>query len=378
MKGDPGDQGPQGNPGPQGEKGDQGDQGIQGVKGDTGDQGPQGPPGMYTAGNGISIGDNDDIINIGDTNAADDITIDSMAGGDVSGTFGDLQVEGIIGFQVDDNNVNSGEVFTFDGIEWKTRPIVNMLSSFLLGGDLSGQLPDPTVSGLLGKPISPPTANGLVLKSGSPNYFFGKATNWVDNGNGAVSLTGNAGTISVNADAGQLTLETIGLRENDDILEIWHNNGQFFNADISGIYPGQDTARQLGKGVLRWKEVWAADGTINTSDKRLKKNIAPLGSSLEKINALQPVSYQWKQGHNKTMLGFIAQEVQEVIPEAVVHEVFNDRDRTIARRNSNTPDTDIYGMNYDRLIPVMVKAIQELSSENEKLRQRIADIESKM
>lgn len=55
----------------------------------------------------------------------------------------------------------------------------------------------------------------------------------------------------------------------------------------------------------------------STSDYRSKKNVVPISSGIDLIKALRPVefSYNWS---NKTRLGFIAHEVAEVIPSAVI------------------------------------------------------------
>ena len=57
------------------------------------------------------------------------------------------------------------------------------------------------------------------------------------------------------------------------------------------------------------------------SDKRLKKNVCPVGSDnsiLDKVAKLRAVKYQWKNGKDeKTYLGFIAQDVEKVFPEVV-------------------------------------------------------------
>jgi hypothetical protein len=63
------------------------------------------------------------------------------------------------------------------------------------------------------------------------------------------------------------------------------------------------------------------------SDARLKKNIRPFGSSLEKVRRLQPVTFQWRAEeypergfNNETDFGLIAQEVEKVLPELVTED----------------------------------------------------------
>ena len=80
------------------------------------------------------------------------------------------------------------------------------------------------------------------------------------------------------------------------------------------------------------------------SDARLKKNIASLGYAVVTVNALRPVSYALKDGDGETEVGLIAQEVAEVVPE-VVREM--------------PGEEKLLSVNYDGLIPVLIKAIQE-------------------
>jgi hypothetical protein len=97
------------------------------------------------------------------------------------------------------------------------------------------------------------------------------------------------------------------------------------------------------------------DGTLTMvtvatpSDLRYKKNIHPLESSLEKVMRLKGITYEWNQeavhgaGFRKgSQIGFIAQEVEPVLPELV-------------QTDSNGYKT----MSYDKLVPVLVEAIKE-------------------
>lgn len=132
------------------------------------------------------------------------------------------------------------------------------------------------------------------------------------------------------------------------------------------VFPTFDGYR-LGTPTRRWSAVYAVNGTIQTSDARMKKGIADLRYGLKDLMQLRPVSFQWKDDSNgQQHLGFIAQETQQVIPEAVVQPA--EADSTL-------------GMNYSTLIPVVIKSIQEqqgeldtLKSSNEALQLRNADL----
>jgi hypothetical protein len=132
-------------------------------------------------------------------------------------------------------------------------------------------------------------------------------------------------------------------------------------------FPTADGYR-LGTPARRWAAVYAVNGTIQTSDVRLKKGISNLNYGLNELMQLRPVSFQWKDDNNGSQhLGFIAQETQEVIPEAVVQ--------------SEDPASPL-GMNYTTLIPVVIKAVQEqqsmvttLQAENESLQAQNATLQ---
>ncbi len=96
-----------------------------------------------------------------------------------------------------------------------------------------------------------------------------------------------------------------------------------------------------------------ASGTITPSDSRLKENISELNYGLKEILRLRPVSYNWKNEPNgKKVLGLIAQETVKVTPEVI---------------ELPQSEKDYYSMNYVQLIPVLIKAAQELNQKNESL-----------
>ena len=82
------------------------------------------------------------------------------------------------------------------------------------------------------------------------------------------------------------------------------------------------------------------------SDQRLKENIKEIPYGLKELELLRPVIFNRKHVKEKEMIGFIAQEVKRVIPEVVVGE----------------ESEDCYlAVNYDSMIALLVKAIQEIN-----------------
>jgi hypothetical protein len=111
-----------------------------------------------------------------------------------------------------------------------------------------------------------------------------------------------------------------------------------------------------------------ADGDIidgGASDFNLKNSIEPINYGLNCINQLKPVSYLWNDVNRKLDstipdIGFIAQDVMDVIPEAV-------------RSNG---DGDLQ-LNYKAITATLVKAIQEQNAHIKALEQRIINLENK-
>ena len=97
----------------------------------------------------------------------------------------------------------------------------------------------------------------------------------------------------------------------------------------------------------------------SASDYRLKENIETLPNGLDRLKQLKPVKFKWKE-HDYTSEGFIAHEVQEVYPDAVVGE---------------KDDEVMQSMDYGKITPLLVKAIQEQQTIIEDLKARIETLE---
>ena len=117
------------------------------------------------------------------------------------------------------------------------------------------------------------------------------------------------------------------------------------NASFGSVYVGS-----LGTGT-----VYSSSGTLtntNPSDKRLKDNITPITYGLNEVLQLNPVSFDWKNDNNKNkQFGFIAQEVQSVMPEAVIQGEY-------------------LGLEKDAIYTALVNAIKELKKEIDELKNK--------
>ena len=114
---------------------------------------------------------------------------------------------------------------------------------------------------------------------------------------------------------------------------------------------GNGRFRSIGSSASAGALHYTADGTLttNTSDRRLKTNILSLTNALDKVKQLRGVVYNWSENPTgDTRIGFIAQEVNDVVPEL-----------TFVNPNSSE---NYMGVHYDNVTALLVEAVKELSS----------------
>ncbi len=109
---------------------------------------------------------------------------------------------------------------------------------------------------------------------------------------------------------------------------------------------------------------------VNASDARLKKDVVNINDGLSKVMQLRPVTFNWKQEDypdinldDRNHVGFIAQEVEEVVPQVVSTAGDEMQTKSIA---------------YSDLVPVLTKAIQEQQAEIEALKAQNAMLTGKV
>ncbi len=156
----------------------------------------------------------------------------------------------------------------------------------------------------------------------------------------------------------------------------------YFEESDNAIIPNYNNVTSLGNSSYKFTSLWATNGTIQTSDARLKTNIQNLNMGLKEVMALRPVSYDWlnpAQG-DAGKIGFIAQEVEKIVPQAVVHEHVSDKQiEEIKAMHRVVPEVrDPYGMNYSEMIPVLTKAIQEQQALIEQQNAQIAKLQQQV
>jgi hypothetical protein len=197
-------------------------------------------------------------------------------------------------------------------------------------------------------------------------YFFGNA--------GSTRGQQYGGAITVDSEGGTSTYTGANMRifTNSSTTDRSANPQLHISyAGAVGIFTSSPTEVFDVNGNGRFRSVTAGTFSNNlnitstgvlttaTSDEKYKYNIRPLNYGLETLLQLKPVNFQWIEGEEED-LGFIAQDVAEIIPEAV---------------NTNWNSDLLF--RYESLIPILTKAIQEQQTLIKALEQRLLILENK-
>ena len=95
-----------------------------------------------------------------------------------------------------------------------------------------------------------------------------------------------------------------------------------------------------------------------SSDERLKDNITPIPDALNKVISISGNTFSWNENssHTGTDVGVVAQEIQKVLPDAVIEK-----------------DNGYLGVSYEKIIPLLIEAIKDLSHKVEVLEKQIGN-----
>ena len=171
------------------------------------------------------------------------------------------------------------------------------------------------------------------------------------------SVTYSAKTTSLTANAltKQVELSEAGMQAVFNATD--SSAGNYFRISDVGTTPSVSNFNIKSAGFfahygeLHVKGDIAGFSTALSSDRRLKKDIVDIEEDeIDDMDKLHPVTYSWKDDkHNKKHYGFIAQDVQKIYPHLTETKIMG----------------EYLTINYNELIPVMVKQIQNLKKELE-------------
>jgi len=206
----------------------------------------------------------------------------------------------------------------------------------------------------------------------SGNLLMGTTTPPSGYGGCYINGTGGGGFFTKTGSGGYF-----GSADNNNLILATNGGAKAYVSPAGVLFPASDNSYSLGQSGYRWSAVWAANGTIQTSDEREKTDVQTSDLGLDFICNLTPVSYKWKVGKNvvtdseeldeyghkklistpvagsRTHYGLLAQQVKSVIGDKDFGGFIHDQ------------ETDVMGLRYDQFVSPLVKAIQELKAIND-------------
>lgn len=145
-------------------------------------------------------------------------------------------------------------------------------------------------------------------------------------------------------------------------LDVYNRYIDMHGNDIKG-----DKDRYGNKtSVIWWNQIDRVKSQI--SDQRLKANIKPTKiNALDTLNSIEMVEFNWRKDNKFEKIGAIAQQVQSVDKDLVVHDM-----------DDKQTYNDYLRINYYDTIPYLIKAVQELSEENTNLKSQLNEMNKKL
>lgn len=197
------------------------------------------------------------------------------------------------------------------------------------------------------------TISSVSLGSTLNNLTAGSYINYSSGSvyNGSSAITVSVAATSIN------TASTLVARNTSGDFTAGTITGSAFNATttdafrISGTTVINSSRNLINVVNGNFSGTVTATDFNSTSDINLKENVQTVENSLETIQSLRGVSFDWKESGKKSY-GVIAQELQEVLPELV-------------------GTGEVKSVNYNGLIGILIEAVKELSAEVEELKSKL-------
>ena len=268
---------------------------------------------------------------------------------------GSSQISGLSNAQLSNSSITIAGTSVSLGGSITAATILNGTNVISSSTQIVSVLPTGVVSG-----------SSQIDLTATTNYASGILTRLnavgVVSGSSQISLGSAAGNIAL---ATQTTGDYVASLVQGTGVTITNNSGEnatptiaigqavgtSANVQFSSI--GVGTTASGTSGEIR------ATGDITayySSDIRLKENIVPIPNALEKVNQISGNTYDWKEGydevhsHKGNDVGVIAQEIEAILPQIVTNR-----------------DTGFKAVQYEKIIPLLIEAIKELSSKVDRL-----------
>jgi len=252
------------------------------------------------------------------------------------------------------------------GIASATETVVNTDTTYTAGSGLS--LSGTTFSHSDTSTAANLTASGRTYVTGLTFDTYGHVTGYTTGTETVVNTDTNT---TYTAGSG-LTLSgtTFSLQPDlrGEAYIIGRDNNDYFVVDtteMSWVLDGAVDMRLYNSGDLH-VEGNVVGYSTSISDQKFKDDVTPIESALDKVKALKGVEYTWNATSKKGKrdLGFIAQEVEQVIPQIVTEHTLSTGEFADNPTQSKTID-------YEKITAVLVEAVKEQQAQIEELKAKL-------
>ena len=187
------------------------------------------------------------------------------------------------------------------------------------------------------------------------------------------------------------TAPTIYFRDTDHNSAMLQNNSNLLQV-LRGANDTETSTQVNGQWPFSWNLTnndascggsFSAVGNITayTSDRRLKKDIELIVDALEKVNQISGITYKNNELANSfgfndddEQVGVIAQEIEKVLPQVVAPAPFDIEIDAVAGTKKSKSGENYMTVRYDRIVPLLIEAIKELSSQVEAMKLEIQEL----
>jgi trimeric autotransporter adhesin len=225
--------------------------------------------------------------------------------------------------------------------------------------DVNGSVQASSVftTGLTVRKNTGSVANVTNTITSIPGYTFSSNTSnvGINNTNPLFGLdVAGTGRFSTSTASTDITIQNASAASGH-YFKMGHDNGDLFH-----VYSQSNVGVYMSNGATSW--------TAN-SDERIKKDVTTIPDCLDKVLQIRPVKYHYIDDAETACMrvGVLAQDVERVLPEAVVESI------SLAYGY-----TDLKGVNYTELIPILIGSITELKQVIDQQDSMITDIMTRL
>ena len=221
----------------------------------------------------------------------------------------------------------------------------------------------PTLTGTLTVPtVTSPAATALAVQSAGTTAVTVDTSQNVLIGTLTSSYTEKLNSTQT-ANGKSFVARCSNASQTDSVLQVYADRNTT-NGSYSAINYYNLGAAAVKFYVIDSGAIYSTSTTITSiSDQRMKENVRDLETGLNEVLALKPRRFDWMENKGtgkKDVVGFVAQEVQSILPDLVS-----------TWQNSPDDPTEYLSLGMGDMIPTLVKAIQELSAKNNALTTQI-------